>query len=663
MIAAILSLAAVGSAIAGHSILCRRTSIPSLIAFLIAGTTCGLLLLAGMFFLHRSHDELIAALVTYAFVCELYLFAFTFATASISANSLALLKDGGVSVDRFHKLYTGIHMARVRLERSEQAGLIVRSEVIQITPAGHRLSTLFHFARRFFDHDDVAGRPWTAAIFLGSLVLFTFQIATVALNGWTLTGVCEESLGYRYFYALSAVYEPRRPLFLPQGQILDLFDRGLQVLLTALGYPPTQLFPRIDIFSYLSIFGMQIVNAACFAWMLQRARYIGAKLCIAVVLIAAAFSANFSFMYTFVQPDYMALALPILWLSIGAIFATLDGKPLNGARTLFFTVLLGFAASTKITLAAAPATALFHAVMSGGLSWRRSAAGLTAAFLAAALLGLAWLAVAQFSRLLLSNHVHQFLYFLATGAGVPAATRSFPAWYVDHLRNDQPAQIAIMLTPILAVIVAAVSRRLATISLILGAVSMFELYFLWSRDSPGTLMETAAPLLILLAVTLRHAFEHETKVRLAAPVLALVVVLTLGLPNVNGILPSIGQNTRDQATLPSPDGPERQLWLIPDNSVRPLSVHSSVMKATLDGSSGLRPIMFRNFDYRFYDWIKKPIDLKRYDSIFFIRNGGLDETIRRIETFYQIDLAPWHCEPSSALLDQTVIRCQLPANK
>jgi hypothetical protein len=654
---AFLSLAAVGAAIASQSLLCWRTRLPSITAFLMTRTTCGLILLAGMLMLGRQLGEIVAALLVYAFVSELHLFVFTFAAASISANTLALLRRRGLPVEQLRDLYAGDYMARARIDRSEQAGLIIRSDVIRVTSAGQRISAVFSVARRFFDHDQVSNRPWTALIFLVSLAIFAFQIATVAFNGWTLTGVCEESLGYRYFYSLRAIYEPLQPLFLPQGQILDLYHRGLQVLLTSVGYPPTQLYPRINIFSYLSIFGMQILNAVCFAWMLQQVRQVGAKLCIAAVYLAAMFSTHFSFMYIFIQPDYMALELPILWLSIGAIFNTLDRKPFDANRILFFGFLLGFALSVKITLAAVPAAALLQAIISGGVSWRRTARGFVAACLATSLLALAWLAVARFNLSLLADYAHRFLAFLATGPGVASPTQNFFAWYASHLLSDDPASLAVFLTPILAAVLAGASRRLASITSILAAVSIFELYFLWKRDSPGTLMETAAPLLILLGILLRHAFEHESrKSRIAASALASIAMLIFGIPHMNGSLYYVEQNSRQQAMLPSPDGSERQIWLIPDNSVRPQSVHSAVLKGTLEGNPPLRPIMFPNFDYRFYDWIARPIELGRYDSIFFIQNGGLADTIHRIETFYRIGLT--HCGPSSILSGETVIRCQ-----
>ena len=52
-------------------------------------------------------------------------------------------------------------------------------------------------------------------------------IAWVAFNGWTLTGIHEESLGVRYFYSLRGVYDPPTFLFLQQGQIIDLVNKAI----------------------------------------------------------------------------------------------------------------------------------------------------------------------------------------------------------------------------------------------------------------------------------------------------------------------------------------------------------------------------------------------------------------------------------------------------
>jgi hypothetical protein len=57
----------------------------------------------------------------------------------------------------------------------------------------------------------------------------------------------EERGGRRYFYSLRILYSDADRPWLPQGRMAGLTDHAIQLLLTAVGYPPTQLLPRIEL--------------------------------------------------------------------------------------------------------------------------------------------------------------------------------------------------------------------------------------------------------------------------------------------------------------------------------------------------------------------------------------------------------------------------------
>src|SRR5687768_2303632 len=106
----------------------------------------------------------------------------------------------------------------------------------------------------------------TAALFATALLL---PLLALMGQGWTLVGRYEESVGYRYFYSLRILYGGEY-VFLPQGQLCDVFYQGLHMLLTMFGLAPTTLLPRADWFAYLAVILGHAVTAAAFAWAVSR---------------------------------------------------------------------------------------------------------------------------------------------------------------------------------------------------------------------------------------------------------------------------------------------------------------------------------------------------------------------------------------------------------
>src|SRR5260370_39569546 len=113
---------------------------------------------------------------------------------------------------------------------------------------------------------DPDGAKMSAGARVFSILLFAglllWPLAWIVLHGATLTGVNEESVGYRYFYSLRQLYDPPAFLFLPQGQLTNLIQKAIQIALTLLGFPPTQLRPRIDYFCYASVAAFHLMNIA-----------------------------------------------------------------------------------------------------------------------------------------------------------------------------------------------------------------------------------------------------------------------------------------------------------------------------------------------------------------------------------------------------------------
>ncbi len=154
------SFTAITGTIALHAIAARLFSTKNrIVLFIFIGFPIGLALGITM----GSHfgwfaSQTFAALALFAFFCELYLFLFTFALASISANLLVTLRAGAMGQESIEKLYDSRGMVVTRFNRLVSTGLIqlsslgVEAEGYELTPRGERLLSTLNTLRRIFKH-------------------------------------------------------------------------------------------------------------------------------------------------------------------------------------------------------------------------------------------------------------------------------------------------------------------------------------------------------------------------------------------------------------------------------------------------------------------------------------------------------------------------------
>jgi hypothetical protein len=142
-------------AIAGHAVLCRlRLPFGAVGHFLLAGLVSG----AGLAWLACRHygawtPATVSALVAFAFLCELYLFLFTLAIASVSSTLLQTLGDRRLSEKEVIARYDAEGMVTTRIGRLLATGLLSESEGdLRVTRTGARLVTAFLRLKTFFGH-------------------------------------------------------------------------------------------------------------------------------------------------------------------------------------------------------------------------------------------------------------------------------------------------------------------------------------------------------------------------------------------------------------------------------------------------------------------------------------------------------------------------------
>jgi len=128
-------------------------SMNSVARYLLIGFPIGILLVVGAFASFGVTIRAFAAILLYAFLCELYMFIFTLAFSSVSATMLVMLRRGPVQTTALASAYDPRDMVKLRLERLLRIGFVVRDgERLVVTQKGMRYHRIFSSLRRFFGH-------------------------------------------------------------------------------------------------------------------------------------------------------------------------------------------------------------------------------------------------------------------------------------------------------------------------------------------------------------------------------------------------------------------------------------------------------------------------------------------------------------------------------
>jgi hypothetical protein len=94
-----------------------------------------------------------AGAAAYAFACELYVFLFTFAMSSVTANLLAKLSRRDLTDKEIEQLYDSRHMVATRLDRLVTVGMVDEGPSgLSLSPEGARTVRTFRRLRGLFRH-------------------------------------------------------------------------------------------------------------------------------------------------------------------------------------------------------------------------------------------------------------------------------------------------------------------------------------------------------------------------------------------------------------------------------------------------------------------------------------------------------------------------------
>lgn len=195
-----------------------------------------------------------------------------------------------------------------------------------------------------------AERPaWLLSLIILAAALL-WPAIYVTITGSTFTGLYEESLGYRYFYSLRAVYEPDEFLYLPQGHLITLSHQLLQLTLDQF-FPATQLLPRIDVFARIAVLMAHAVTIAAFGWAVYPKVFDNTRIALAVIWGLSYYVSAWSAHYVLLSPDYHAWlpAIGLLFLGLTSRVAV-DAGALPGTRYWQLSLIGGLALAVKMSL-------------------------------------------------------------------------------------------------------------------------------------------------------------------------------------------------------------------------------------------------------------------------------------------------------------------------
>jgi hypothetical protein len=124
-------------------------------------------------------------------------------------------------------------------------------------------------------------------------------------------------------------------------------------------------------------------------------------------------------------------------------------------------------------------------------------------------------------------------------------------------------------------------------------------------------------------------------------------------------LGSARHNTIEQADLAAAQKgiTRKRLWVVLDNSFRPLAIESAIMKGGFESGSRIMDVMFPDLEFRFQR-PRVPFQLTDYSAVFFPFNGPIDSHVDLISREYSVPLSQWKCRLATEIGSQPIGICE-----
>ncbi len=502
--------------------------------------------------------------------------------------------------------------------------------------------------------------PTTTAL-LGITLLL--PVLLVAHDGVSLTGFQEESVGYRYFYSLRLLYGDAERPWLPQGQAVGLAHMAVQLALTALGYPPTQLFPRIDLFAYAASALPLLGVCAAYLWAQQSLSSLLTKLILGATVVAIYFDRRSWNFDVLTKPDYQAWVGVVGLITLGWILRLEQVRFRDAGlrQALWLGVFGGVCLAIKPTYVIFPATITLVVAGHQGLipgRWRRvfQTVRLIGAGIATALATFLAIVLAYYTGSVEAVVGH--LRTTATFINSVGSTEPFWHWLEGAVLEFPPDFIVVSsLLPLFVAGTALLSRNHFVLAYLPGA--LIATWFIYQRFTTATLLEANFFSLVVVG-----AWLSSVKLRwlVKAGVLCMLVLLagTSVARFVTDIYPSYraadAQAGRWAELVASVAGPT--LFLVPDNEWRFQTVDTAILKGgtgvNYSEGWGSSPLVTRMFPERWYFRPDATLPTQKrlapnYTKVAFVRAlsaDGASAAVRRLDDAFGMSVAGLECLPA-----------------
>jgi len=455
--------------------------------------------------------------------------------------------------------------------------------------------------------------------------------------GISPAGLFEESVGYRYFYSLRLAFGGEHP-FLPQGQFPTLVHVIIQWTLSAF-YPTDQLFPRIDVFSFVAVAIPSALSAAAAYYALTRLPWPGMILTAACALLLLASPKLFSGVGWTAMPDYHVWTIPLAFLCLGL---TLTDEPLTLRQATILGLVAGLAAGVKVTFCVFPLVPLATRIPLD----RRALLLLVSFGMVAALVYVAIIALYAGANISAIRGFFESLgYFMRTQANTLPADAWSQIWGYELL--------LIYLLPVALVATGIIFKQRAAFAAALALT--LSLLFLGRRPYSHSLIEVHAiaslALGVMIAVIARHT-EGAPQRRLILPSAAVAVLLVLfmfGPERVKGgtdMIQHMRETNRTYAEWRS--RLTQPTWIATtSNDYRPQSIEGGLCK----GSRGIfAPDVSRYVTSLFPGFhcalSQKELTGVEGSSVGFVRvpPESFADSRKRVEDYFSVSLATHDCQ-------------------
>lgn len=504
------------------------------------------------------------------------------------------------------------------------------------------------------------GSAWTFGFGLLLTAALLSPLIALAVSGLTLTGMAEESSGYRYFYSLRLLYGDHERPWLPQGQLPGLAHLGIQVALTSAGYPPANLFPRMDLFSYAAAALPHLLVLPAFVWM-ARALPSPAAVAAAAGLVATAFLTGFSG-YDLVLPDYPSWAEPVTLVAAGWLLRLGDTSRRGWDDDIRIGVFGGLCLAIKPTYAVFVIPIGLYVLATRRPFQRAAANAVSSAIIALA----TWLTVTWAYYLGDGPATIGHFTRLATYIDAVAAPVPFVEWLTGPSLWARPtaASVGTMLPIVLLISLAVLPRKALSAGLLVASV--LSIYIGYRRFAAQTLVEVSGYAVVATlawSVCILGAAREARRIlppRLvgsAMVIIAAILWLHVGrtaraaAASTVPVFRTADLGARSLAACLAAE-PGRTLFLIPDNNYRTTTVDSAIFKGGSDVHNyawGASPYVERLFPDRGYvvGATSKELPASEVDAyskfVFVSLPGERDAAVERLRTMFAVSVDDFDC--------------------